>query len=81
MTFKGWAARVGTGEGGGGPNSTASDYYDLISCEMSNITEKKLLKFVNGKLLGPLTVTILCLSNLAYTFLNATKGASNTNYP
>lgn len=43
-----------------------SDYYDLISYERSNITEKELLKLVNEILFGLLTETVLLISNLVY---------------
>lgn len=43
-----------------------SDYYDLISYETSNITEKELLKLVNEILFGLLTETFLRISNLVY---------------
>lgn len=65
MAFKGWAAQVGLAEECG-PNSTASDYYD-IKCYWNDCT-------CNKKLLGPLTVTFLLIALLS-TFLNKLKGA------
>lgn len=67
MTFKGWVVEVWIGCG----IRTClilqvSDYYDLISYERSNITEKELLKLVNEILFGLLTETFLLISNLVY---------------
>lgn len=57
----------------------ASDYYDLVSYEMSIVTAKESLKIVNEKLLGLQTVTFLLISILI--FIQGLKGAGYHKLP